>query len=188
MNKQKILTEYEIRKLKKKEKIESFDCGDADLNDFILNESPLYRQALLAVSYVLEHKETHKIAAYFTLANDRVSLTDFKDNAEFNRFRRHRFINEKRLRSYPAAKLCRLGVDVSMRGESIGTFLLDFIKSFFITSNKTGCRFLTVDAYRDALPFYYKNHFVPLNDSDKDSHTRLLFFDLNDINEDDEED
>lgn len=55
---------------------------------------------------------------------------------------------------------------------------ISFIKSYFIADNKTGCRFLTVDAYRDALPFYYKNRFVPLNDDDKDSRTRLLFFDL----------
>lgn len=35
------------------EKIEeSFNCGDTDLNDFILHEAPLYREALLAVSCV----------------------------------------------------------------------------------------------------------------------------------------
>ena len=28
---------YEIRRLQEGEKVESFDCGDADLNDFILN-------------------------------------------------------------------------------------------------------------------------------------------------------
>lgn len=72
-----------------------------------------------------------------------------------------------------------------MKGQSIGTFLLDFIKSFFIIDNKTGCRFLTVDAYADAVPFYLKNGFVPLNDEDADSVTRLLYFDLNDIVEED---
>ena len=30
---------YKIRKLEINEKVKSFDCGDADLNDFILNES-----------------------------------------------------------------------------------------------------------------------------------------------------
>lgn len=34
---------YIIRKLEPNEKVKSFDCGDADLNDFILNESGLYR-------------------------------------------------------------------------------------------------------------------------------------------------
>ena len=31
--------DYKIRRLQQGEKIESFDCGDADLNDFIINES-----------------------------------------------------------------------------------------------------------------------------------------------------
>lgn len=41
----------------------------------------------------------------------------------------------------------------------------------------------TVDAYATALPFYLRNEFVPLNDDDIDSQTRLLFFGLNDISE-----
>ena len=85
------------------------------------------------------------------------------------------------MKSYPAVKLCRLAVDSSLKGQSIGTYLLNFIKSFFVVNNKTGCRFLTVDAYAAAIPFYQKNGFVPLNDDDKDSPTRLLYFDLRDI-------
>ncbi|MDO4181319.1 MAG: GNAT family N-acetyltransferase [Bacteroidales bacterium] len=181
MTREEIYANFEVRKLAANETVKSFDCGDDDLNDFILNDSPLYRKALLAVSYVMEHKETRKVAAYFSLANDRVSLSDFESKTEFNKFRQKRFVNEKRLRSYPAAKICRLGVDVQFKGQALGSVLLDFIKSYFIADNKTGCRFLTVDAYRDALPFYYKNLFVPLNDEDQDSHTRLLFFDLSDI-------
>ena len=46
-----------IRKLGTEEKVKSFDCGDADLNDFILNESNLYRKALLSVSYVFEAED-----------------------------------------------------------------------------------------------------------------------------------
>ena len=181
MDRQSIETSYEIRKLNQSEKIESFDCGDADLNDFILNESILYREALLAVSYVLDNKNNHQSIAYFSLANDRISLSDFESKTEFNRFRKHRFVNEKRLKSYPAAKICRLGVDLSVKGQSVGSFLLNFIKSYFIMDNKTGCRFLTVDAYAAAVPVYLKNGFVPLNEEDADAATRLLYFDLNDI-------
>ena len=39
MNRQLIEETYEMRKLNISEKIKSFDCGDTDLNDFILNES-----------------------------------------------------------------------------------------------------------------------------------------------------
>ena len=84
---------YIVRRLKMKESVKSFDCGDTDLNDFILNESLLYRKALLAVSYVVEDKkDNNRVAAYFSLANDRISLTDFKDKTEFNHFRKHRFV------------------------------------------------------------------------------------------------
>lgn len=174
------LPQYHIRRLSKEEIVESFDCGDADLNDFILNESPLYRKELLAVSYIVETKDK-QVTAYFSLANDRVSLSDFENNTEFNRFRRHRFVNEKRLKSYPAVKICRFGVDLSMKNQHIGTRVLNFIKSYFIEDNKTGCRFITVDAYAAAVPFYLKNGFFPLTSNDEQDATRLLYFDLNNI-------
>lgn len=175
--------DYQIRRLQQGERIESFDCGDADLNDFIINEAHHYRNALIAVTYVYEHRVTNEIVGYFSLANDRVSITDFKDKTEFNRFRRHRFVNEKRIRSYPAVKVCRLGVLQSMRSQGIGSVLLDFIKSYFLVDNKTGCRFVTVDAYPNAVPFYEHNEFQPLRNDDEpeDMPTQLLFYDLNDM-------
>lgn len=184
-NRDYFMSVYDIRRLRRNESIESFDCGDADLNDFILKESSLYRKALLAVSYVVEDKQdNHLVSAYFSLANDKVSLNDFESKTEFNRFRKRRFVNKKRLKSYPAVKICRLGVDLSMKGHHLGTFLLNFIKSYFVLDNKTGCRFLTVDAYADAIPFYLKNGFIPLNDEGADSVTRLLYFDLATIADD----
>lgn len=176
-----IKNRYEVRKLSADEQVKSFNCGDADLNDFILNEAAPYRKAMLAVTYVFEDKVTKQVAAFFSLANDKVSLSDFENKTEFNRFRKNRFVNEKRLRSYPAVKLCRFGVDESLKGQSIGTILLRFIKSYFVIDNKTGCRFITVDAYANAIPFYMRNGFIPLNDDDKDEPTRLLYFDLNEV-------
>ena len=116
---------YEIRKLQKDERVKSFNCGDDDLNDFILNKAILYRKSLLAVTYVFENIESKEVIGYFSLANDSVSLTDFE--------------------------------------------------------NKTGCRFITVDAYHDAIPFYKNNDFQYLRKDEYDIVTRLLYFDLNDI-------
>ena len=149
---------YKIRKLGINEKVKSFDCGDADLNDFILNESGLYRKALLAVTYVFEaidDVEHEHIAAYFSLANDRVSMTDFSNKTEFNRFRKHRFVNEKRIKSYPAAKICRLAVSQELKGQHIGEFLADSIKKFFLADNKTGCRFLMREFVRINIIFSF---------------------------------
>ena len=172
---------YEIRILQKDEKVKSFNCGDDDLNDFLLNRSNSFRKALLAVTYVFENIESKEIIGYFSLANDRVSLTDFKNKTEFNRFRRNRFVNGKRMKSYPSVKICRLGINKDFHGKGIGSMLLNFIKSYFLEENKTGCRFITVDAYNDAIPFYQNNDFQYLKNEEDDIVTRSLYYDLNDI-------
>jgi len=167
-----------VRRLEMGDVIASFDCGDEDLNDFLLNESTLYRNALLSVTYVVEHKRTKDVLAYFSLSNDKISVSDFGSKTEFNRFRKHKFVNEKRLRSYPAIKIGRLGIARIAQHQSIGTYLLEFIEDYFIVDNKSGCRFVTVDAYVDAIPFYIKNNYQFLNNDDEDKRTRVMFFDL----------
>lgn len=87
---------YQIRRLGKGESVFSFNCGDEDLNDFILNESIQYRQTRLAVTYVIEVKNTNNTIGFFSLANDRISISDFENKTEFNRFRKKRFVNEKK--------------------------------------------------------------------------------------------
>lgn len=181
MQSEDILANYNIRKLGLNHVIRRFDCGDEDLNDFILNDAPLYRKALLAITYVLERKVSNEVVAYFSVANDRISIKDFPSNTDFNRFRKHKFVNEKRLKSYPAIKLCRLGIDKSVQGLQIGTFLIDFVSTLFITDNKSGCRFLTVDAYANAIPFYLKNDFSFLSSEDEGQQTRLMYLDLSDL-------
>ena len=127
--------------------VAAFDCGDEDLNGFILTDAPLYRKEKLAITYTVFEKSNHNhIVAFFSLSNDRISISDFDSKTKYNRFSR-RFNNHKRLKSYPAAKIGRLGVSESLKGMNIGSMLLKFIKLYFTTDNKTGCRFITVDAY-----------------------------------------
>ncbi|MBD5198102.1 MAG: GNAT family N-acetyltransferase [Bacteroidales bacterium] len=167
-----------VRRLNPGDRVTTFDCKDDDLNDFLINESSLYRDALLAVTYIVEDKITSEVLAYFSLSNDKISLSDFESKTEFNRFRKNKFVNEKRLRSYPAIKIGRLAIAESAQHQSIGTYLLEFIEDYFIVDNKSGCRFVTVDAYVDAIPFYIKNNYQFLNNDDEDKRTRVMYFDL----------
>lgn len=167
-----------VRRLNIGDIVVAFDGGDGDLNDFLLNEASLYRNALLSVTYVVEVKETREVLAYFSLSNDKVSISDFESKSDFNRFRKHKFVNEKRLRSYPAIKIGRLAISKNAQRQSIGTYLLEFIEDYFIVDNKSGCRFVTVDAYMDAIPFYIKNNYQFLNNDDEDKCTRVMYFDL----------
>ena len=167
-----------VRRLDIGDSVSAFDCYDEDLNDFIPNEASLYRNALLSVTYVVEDKITDEVLAYFSLSNDKISISDFENKTDFNRFRKHKFTNQKRLRSYPAIKIGRLAIAKSAQRQSIGTYLLEFIEDFFIVDNKSGCRFVTVDAYADAIPFYIKNNYLFLNNDDEDNRTRVMYFDL----------
>ena len=44
MNKIIDFSQLTIRRLEEGDNIESFNCGDADLNDFILHEAPFYEK------------------------------------------------------------------------------------------------------------------------------------------------
>ena len=60
------------------ETVNAFDCGDEDLNGFILTDAPFYRKEKLAVTYtVLEKESVDKVVAFFSLSNDRISISDF---------------------------------------------------------------------------------------------------------------
>ena len=179
MNKEDIV----LRRLGENEVVSRFDCGDEDLNDFIFGDALLYFRARLATTYVLEDKNTQDTIGYFSLAYDRISLTDFPSNSAYNRFRKQFFAQGKMFKSYPAIKICRLATDKKYRGEGIGTMLVNMIVTSYQSDNKAGCRFVTVDAYADALPFYYKQGFLPLSKEDEDAPTRLLYFDLESMKE-----
>ena len=87
-------------RLKFTDAVKEFDCGDKDLNDFILNRATAFQKYLLAVNYAyVDSDDASKVYAYCSLANDKIATSDFKDKTEFNRFRKKRgFPNEKRLK------------------------------------------------------------------------------------------
>ena len=89
MTEDEIKAQYRIYKMGENERIESVDCGDTDLNDFILNDAVLYRKEKLAVTYAYIDKDDNtKVAAFFCLSNDRISLADFDNKTKYNKFSR----------------------------------------------------------------------------------------------------
>lgn len=54
--------------------IKSFDCGNADLNDFLQNDAKAYASHLLAVTYLLENDT--ELLAFFSVSNDRISINE----------------------------------------------------------------------------------------------------------------
>ena len=135
-----------------------FDCGEEDLNEFLIHDAKLYAKGLLAVTYIIEDED--KTVAFFSLSNDRISLSE-ADKATWRRIR-SAFPHSKHRSDYPAVKIGRLGVNINAQHRHIGTDILDFVKHTFINNNRTGCCFVTVDALKSAVPFYTNNGFRPL--------------------------
>jgi hypothetical protein len=177
-----------------RDKCQPFTCGNADLDEFFLNDSILYAKELLGKTYCwITQQAPYQIVAFFTLSNDSIKTRALQSNAK-NRLQRH-IVNPKRGRSYPAVLIGRLGVNCDFQGNSyhVGGQLMTFIKKWFRhEDNKTGCRFLVVDAYNDprVLHYYESNGFIPLHKSEDDEKgyydiakeeslkTRLMYFDL----------
>lgn len=174
-----------------------FDCGNQDLNEFFSKDLIPYSFELLGKSYCFTlDKDPKVITCAFTIANDSIKTLHLPNS------RKRKVIleipREKHMRSYPAVLIGRLGVHKDFRiieGEKqrTGDQLMDFIKSWFIDgNNKTGCRFIVVDAYNDecVIRYYTANGFIMLFSSESQEKeyynlddsatlaTRLMFFDL----------
>ena len=132
-----------------------------------------------------------EIICAFTVSNASI-FTNHLPNARRKRIGKD-VPQQKRDMIYPAVLIGRLGVNSKFLRQHIGTELMQSIKSWFVDEdNKTGCRYLVVDAYNEDIPIsYYKDNgfdFMFSTEeqekqyrniaSDGSLHTRLMFFDL----------
>lgn len=162
-----------------------FDCGDSDLNAFLQTDALLYQNQLLAVTYILESND--KTILFFSLSNDKITAMENTNN--FWRKIKSLFPHSKHRRDYPAVKIGRFGVhkDFQNTENHWGSLVLDYIKLWMTSNNKTGCRFITVDAYLSAVPFYKRNGFVFMGKTEENRYnerigeTVAMFYDLKKI-------
>ena len=171
-----------------------FSCEDSDLDEFFSKDAFLYETELLGKTYAwINIADPSNILGLVTLANDSVKAQFIAGSAR-NRLQRS-ITNAKRGMNYPAVLIGRLGVSSEYRGKglNIGSQILDFLKGWFRSfDNKTGCRFIVVDAYNNEknLHFYFKNGFKHLYKTELEERafleltpedpleTRFMFFDL----------
>ena len=176
---------FSLKRLSPNDTRKPFDCKDADLNDFFINDSASNDRKLLSVTFVLE--DDVKTIAFFSLLNDKISADESTGNWWKKHIKKH-FPEPKQYRSYPAVKIGRIGVHSDYQSQGLGTQVVDYIKGIFLEDNKSGCRYLTVDAYNksNTLRFYEKNDFIYFIKKDLPPRimTRLMYFDLMSLCED----
>lgn len=171
-----------LKRLNPNDSIKPFDCGDTDLNGFLLEDDNSVSNArhhtneLLAVTYLIEDEDKERTIAYFSLLNDKIER-EITDNSAWNRLSRE-IPNIKRRKTQPAVKIGRLAVSKEYQGQGWGPQIVDFLKHWFTNNNKTGCRYITVDALADKAGFYEKHGFKVLVTPDEGDETILMYYDL----------
>ena len=171
-----------------------FNCGENDLDEFFAKDCLINQSRLLGKTYLFCLKEQPEtIVTAFSLSNDSIRLTNRITDEYKEQFLDDTDLHDKSLKRFPAVLIGRLGTNKDFAGQGYGTAIMDFIKVLCRTNNRTGCRFLIVDALNRAetLHYYEKNDFryliaderleakymgigvgrLPLN-------TRLMYFDL----------
>lgn len=148
----------------------SFDCGNEDLNDYFHNHAEPHKTQLITQCYCLQDEVSGEIMALLDFCNDSVRSDDYNALIDIDDAKRYRYL--------PAVKITRLGVRRDLHNQNFGTQCLNMVKMFFITDNRTGCRCITVDAYKEVVGFYTKNKFKLLSRQDERKATRAMLFDL----------
>lgn len=166
-----------LRKIEDRSLCTSFDCGDADLNEYFQIDAIRNKEELLGQCYYLhELSSPSTVIALLDFCNDSIHLEKYQTALSE---RKALPIDQRKLHRYlPAVKLTRFGVQKTLQGKQLGTHILNMVKKFFTTDNRTGCRFVTLDAYQQVIGFYEKCGFSLLTDKDKNKDTRSMFFDL----------
>lgn len=175
-----------------KNDLAGFSCGDKDLDEFFTNDCFDFTKQLLGKTYCYRlNKDPHKVVCAFTLANAGVRVSDLPNSRK--KKIEAAIPHVKTLKDYPAVLVARLGVSQEFRSLHIGSDILDFIKIWFLEPyNKTGCRFVIVDAYNEpaTMAFYEQNGFKTVFSTEQQEkdyrhleaeitlNTRLMFYDL----------
>ena len=180
------MIDYLIRKLRPETDTKKpFDCGNSDLNGFLLetcandSNATISEKQLLAATYIVEDTNTHDILGYFSLLHDKIDR-HIADKSMWNRLSRE-IPNAKRRSSYPALKIGKLAVSKRIKSQGLGTQIINYIKWWYLKDKRAGCRFITVEALLESELFYKKNYFKRLVNPTQDDETVLMYFDLMEI-------
>ena len=167
-----------------------FSCGYDDLDEYFLEDSPLWADQMYGKTYCFVLKDDPQtIVCAFSLSNETIRV-DLLPNTQKKRFLKE-IPKDKRMRRYPAVLIGRLGVDLNFSNKGIGTELMNILKFWFVEpDNKAAVRYLAVDALNNpgTLHYYEKNGFVYLfKDEAQEAvsskmklplKTRYMYFDL----------
>ncbi len=152
-----------------------FDCGDAELNGFLLHEAKAFAESRLANTFLI--CDDGAIVGYFSLFNDKIAKQDVS-KAAWRKIKKL-FPHSKHFGSYPAVKIGRFAISLQYRNRGMGHKMM-VVLQYRLKRETTSStfRFLTVDAYQGAVPFYERNGFKRLTSTEEGDTTCGMYFDM----------
>ena len=142
----------EIRALRAGDDRSAFRSGDADLDRFFRTFAGQNQfRHHIGVTYVAV--DDGRAFGFATVAPGQIEIDDLPAAAR------------KKLPRYPlpVLRLARLGVDLSAQGQGLGAQLLRFVPHLALKmADEFGCTGVVVDAKPDAVSFYEKFGFIPV--------------------------
>lgn len=133
--------------------IDSFDCDDEDLNEFIKVDCIKYKTNNLSHTKVALYEG--RVVGYIALLADSITLEESE-----RQWLIHKNVTVHQI---PALKVGRIGTHIDLQRQGIGRALMRYAVGIAYRMNSelgVGCRFLTLDAYPKSVDFYLQLGFT----------------------------
>jgi GNAT superfamily N-acetyltransferase len=162
-----------IRRLEEQDELESFDCGDEPLNNYLKRHAWANQQRIsIGVTYVAaDEAAPRSVIGYFTLAMASVARDSFPK----------KYVQGLPPYDLPLILLARLAVDRRFSGRGLGHALIsEAFRIALRVADDVGCRCIITDAYRDRVEWYARYGFIPLEGAAEGGPQRM-FLDIRTI-------
>jgi GNAT superfamily N-acetyltransferase len=156
-----------IRRLEEHDDVESFDCGDDALNNYLKRHAWTNQQkSSIGVSYVAVDEDAPRtVLGYFTVAMVSVPRDAFPK----------KFVRGLPPYDLPLILLARLAVDRRFAGRGLGHALIsEALRISVRVAGEVGCRCIITDAYRDRVNWYARYGFVPIEGATANGPQRMF--------------
>jgi GNAT superfamily N-acetyltransferase len=162
-----------IRHLEEFDDVETFDCGDEPLNNYLRRYAWTNQQKIsIGVTYIaIDEAAPRTVLGYFTLATSSIPRDKFPKKYP------------RGLPPYdlPLILLARPAVDKRFSGRGLGHALIsEALKIILRVADDVGCRCVITDAYRDKAGWYARYGFIPVEGAAQDDPQKM-FLDIRTI-------
>lgn len=151
------MTEWRSRLLDEQDELAGFDCGVADLNEWLRGQALRAQGSDTARTYVWTAPDSKRVVAYYAIAPTQVLRDEVSRNQSGG------------VTVVPAYLLARLALDRSLHGQGLGgELLVDALDRIVQASASAAGRLIVVDAIDDAAAGFYSHHdFQPVKNNQR---------------------